>query len=227
MLDFVKRTLPDRPMALRVWRGPFRGARIVANPRSSLRKLFGLYEHELNGWIETALSRVTRVVDVGANDGYFTLGCAAALHRRGRAGQIIAIEPQARHVDELRAAIGRSRTPGITFEVVAAMAGAKVGPGMTTLDALAVTDRRNTLIKIDVEGAEGEVIAGARLWTDPSNLFVIEVHSAALLADVARSFAERGAPLVRIDQRPLPWLGRDVRDANNWWLVSPLRPAQP
>ena len=66
-------------------------------PRNSVRKILGLYERELNMWLELALQKVTRVLDVGANDGYFTFGCAAVFRRLGKAGEIIAFEPQARH----------------------------------------------------------------------------------------------------------------------------------
>jgi len=224
MFALLKRVLPDRAIPMRVWRGPFRGARIVANPRSTLRKVFGLYEHELNDWIERALGGVTRVIDVGANDGYFTLGCAAAFRRAGRPGEIICFEPQAKHLDELRAAIGRADAPGVRFNLIPAFAGARIATGMTTLDALEVADRRRTLIKIDVEGAEAEVIAGARSWMDPSNLFVIEVHAAPLLTEITRAFEGRGLSLVRIDQRPIAWLGRDERSVDNWWLVSGPKP---
>ena len=93
-----KQLLPNKPVRLRVLRGPFRGARIVMTPRNSMRKILGLYEWELNAWLVQALHRVTRVLDVGANDGYFTFGCAAAFRRLGNAGEIIAFEPQARHV---------------------------------------------------------------------------------------------------------------------------------
>ena len=92
----------DRAAPTRILRGPFRGALIVINRRESLRKIFGLYEHELNSWLDKALSRVRRVIDVGANDGYFTFGCAAALRRRGRFQEIIAFEPQAEHMNLLR-----------------------------------------------------------------------------------------------------------------------------
>ena len=69
ILSLLKNLLPDRSMTLPVCAGPFRGARIVANPRASLRKVFGLYERELNGWLTAALPRVTRLIDGGANDG--------------------------------------------------------------------------------------------------------------------------------------------------------------
>ena len=222
MLRRLKHLLPDHDMPMRIWRGPFRGATVVMNPRASLRKAFGVYEHELNAWLERALGRVTRVIDVGANDGYFTFGCAAALTRRGTAAEIIAVEPQAQHVAALRAAAERRHSAAIRINIVQAMAGSEVGNTATTLDALSPPDRQNTLIKIDVEGAELDVIAGAGSWMQPSNLFVIEVHRRPYLRQLQDTFAARGLTLRQIDQQPLPWIGRDVRDVDNWWLVSDL-----
>ena len=40
------------------------------------------------------MRRVSRVVDVGANDGYFTFGSAAAFRRLAKTGEIIACEPR-------------------------------------------------------------------------------------------------------------------------------------
>ena len=207
-------------MPLRIWRGPFRGARIVASPRASMRKVLGLYEHELNGWLEGALPRVSRLIDVGANDGYFALGCAAAFERLERAGEIICFEPQPHHMATLRASVGRRRTGSLRIDLHPLLVGREVRDGVTTLDALPTADRRNTLIKIDVEGAEIDVISGASTWLDRSNLFLIEVHRREYLAELSRMFTERGLELLRIDQRPLPVVGRELRDADNWWLVS-------
>lgn len=218
----LKRLLPDRNLPLRVWRGPFRGATVVMNPQASLRKVFGLYEHELNTWLEAALGRVNLVIDVGANDGYFTFGCAAALRRRGASAEIMAFEPQPQHVAALRAAAARHRDPRVRIRIEPSAVGAEVRSGMTTLDALPIRHRADSLIKIDVEGAELDVIDGARSWLQPSNLFVIEVHRRPLLDGIVARFADRGLELRRIDQQPLPLLGRDVRDRDNWWLVSTL-----
>jgi hypothetical protein len=214
-------------MLTRIWRGPFRGARIVMNPRDSLRKIFGLYEHELNNWLEEALRRVSRVVDVGANDGYFTFGSAAAFRRLGKTGEIIACEPQDRHVAMLRESVASQVQTGIRFEIVHALVGKELKPGMITLDSLqpAVDDPRDevsTLVKIDVEGAEVDVIEGGRSWLKASNLFVIEVHQERFLDPLRELFAEQGLRLVQVDQRPLSLLGRETREAKNWWLVSEI-----
>ena len=225
--EFSKRVLPNQPMLTRVWRGPFRGARIVMNPRNSLRKIFGLYEHELNDWLEQALRRVDRVIDVGANDGYFTFGCAAAFQRLGKTGKIIACEPQDRHVAMLRKSVASQPQAGIRFEVVHALVGKELKPGMITLDSLKPNfDVRNakvsSLVKIDVEGAEVDVIEGGRSWLQPSNLFVIEVHRHEL-ADLLRDiFTEKGLKLIRLNQQQLKIVGGEERERENFWLVSDL-----
>ena len=221
MLSILKRALPNRPVAMRVWRGPFRGARVAMNPRVSLRKALGLYEHELNPWLTRALDRVAAVIDVGANDGYFTFGCAAALRRRGTTASIIAFEGQARHVAELRAAAAR-QPAGVAIEIVHAMVDRESGPGRVALDDVGVGNRARTLIKIDVEGAEEAVVAGAASWLTADHLFVIEVHAEPSIARLRRTFEARGLPLELISQQSLPILGREVRDADNWWLVSDL-----
>ena len=218
----LKRLLPDRPTIMTVWRGPFRGARIVVNPRTSLRKVLGVYEHELNAWLSAALPRASRLIDVGANDGYFSFGAAAVMRRGGRSAEIICCEPQAEHVAELRRAVEVQPSPRPDVRVIAAMVGDQEDSGMTTLDALVVSHRDNTLIKIDVEGAELAVIAGAHAWLRPSNLFLIEVHHSSYIEPLMQTFASHGLTLTQIDQRPLPILGREHRDPDNRWLVSRL-----
>ena len=225
--DVLKFFLTDRPVLTRIWRGPFRGARIVMNPQHSFRKMFGFYEHELNEWLAQSLPRVTRVLDIGANDGYFTFGCAAAFRRLGKGGEIIAFEAQPRHVATLRESLAAQPDTSVRFEIVQAFVGRELKPGTTTLDALRwtagnPTDRTSTLVKIDVEGAEIDVLEGARSWIVTSNLFVIEVHHEAFLARLKQMFEKRGLQLVPVNQRPLPLMSREERKQENWWLVSDL-----
>jgi predicted RNA methylase len=226
VIAWLKSALPDRPVPMRVWRGPFRGARIVANPRASVRKVLGLYEHELNSWFEATLPSVTRILDVGANDGYFALGCAAAFNRLGISGEIVCFEPAPAQADALRQAANAVSGGPVRIDVVQAIVGQHAGRGVVTLDDLQIAVRRRTLIKIDVEGAEWDVIRGAESWIEPSNAFVIEVHRRPYLDLITRHFTERGVPMRRIDQRPLPMLGRGARDAENWWLVSQVPPGR-
>lgn len=219
--SLLKGFLPNRPVPTRVLRGPFRGAVIVMNPRDSLRKIFGVYEHELNSWIEQALRRVNRVLDVGANDGYFTFGCAAAFHRLGKKGSIISFEPQPDMM--LRETLKTQNSDNVKIEIVEKFVGRSTDQTMmVALDDVAVADKKNTLVKVDVEGAEIDVIAGAASWMDASNLFLIEVHQQPFLKVINDQFAARGHKLRQLDQRPLPLLGREKRSEVNYWLVSDL-----
>jgi FkbM family methyltransferase len=230
----LKSILPDRPMPVRIWRGPLRGGRAVMNPRNSLRKILGLYEHELNTWLEAALRLTDRVIDVGANDGYFTFGCAAAFQRLRKQSEIVAFEPEAEAFrslsDGLRGQQARfnTRTPQhVEFTLVQSFVGSNETATSTTLDNIqcklrAANDRQQTLIKIDVEGAEEDVLAGASSWLTQTNCFLIEVHHRSFLETIPQLFAAHGLQLDQIDQRPLKLIGRELRDEENWWLVSHL-----
>lgn len=226
---YFRTLLPDRPVRVRVIRGPFRGARLFLNPRHSLRKIFGLYEHELNHWIENALSKVNTVIDVGASDGYFTFGCAAAFRRLKRSAEIFAFEPQPEAYAQLVASAQHreengSQTNKIDIKIQQRFVGAVESDQCATLDTLVQWQPScRALIKIDVEGMELDVIAGASQWLTRSNLFLIEVHDSSFIERIQRSFAAAGLGLKSIVQRPLPLLGRETREKENSWLVSQLR----
>jgi hypothetical protein len=219
----LKQLLPNKPVPLRVLRGPFRGARVRMNPRHSFRKFIGVYEHELNMWLELALQRVTRVLDVGANDGYFTFGCAAAFRRLGKKGEIIAFEPQETQARLLSEGAAAQQSEGLRIEILQQLVGKEFCDGVTTLDALPFADRTHTLVKIDVEGSEPDVIQGARSWINSTNLFLIEVHRQNLLEALRREFREKGHDLILQRPRRLRFIGGETRHQQNWWLVSDLQ----
>jgi methyltransferase FkbM-like protein len=225
--DVLKSVLPDRPVPMRIWRGPLRGGYAVMNPRNSMRKVLGLYEHELNKWLEAALRLTDRVVDVGANDGYFTFGCAAAFQRMRKHSEVIAFEPEDDHFRSLSQSLRSQPKNFVKFTLAQSFVGANVSDRSTTLDSIRCQlrfpgDRTGTLIKIDVEGAEEDVLAAARTWLNATNFFLIEIHKQEFLETIARLFAGHGLFLDQINQRPLKLIGRELRDEQNWWLVSRL-----
>jgi hypothetical protein len=226
MTRLLKRLLfPNTPRPVRVLYGPFRGARLSLTPADSVRKILGLYEHELNAWLRRALNTVDDVVDVGANDGYFTFGCAAALKRRRKHGAVIAVDPQAACCEQLIRSRDRFALYGVEVHIEQAFVGARDEGRQTTLPSLfrkhGIFDRK-TLIKIDVEGAELAVLKGAEPLIKAGNLFLVEVHCAADVAQIVELFSSHGSKLDHVKQRPLRLLGAEMRDAENSWLVSRL-----
>lgn len=122
------------------------------------------------------------VIDVGANVGFFTLKFARWV---GASGRVLALEPAPANVEHLRRALAEAALSGNT-DIICAAASDHVGaahlelnpfhPGdhklassglavsVTTLDAEveARALARVDLIKIDVQGAEAMVLAGAQ-----------------------------------------------------------------
>jgi precorrin-6B methylase 2 len=224
LIRFAKAGLPNRDVLLPVIAGPFRGARFFSNPQVALRKVFGVYEHELTGWLEQVLPQVDVVIDVGANDGYFTFGCAKALQRAGRPVRVIAIEPSEHHVRQLTEARSRNGFGSQDIEIVAALASDHDDATFRSLDKLAagIAPGKRVFVKVDVEGAEGDVLRGAKSLLHKGNFFLIEVHTPALHRELPQVFASHGIDVRYINQQPHPILGRERRDESNWWLVSAI-----
>ena len=151
-------------------------------------------------------------IDVGANDGYYTLFAA---RRVGQAGKVVAVEPSTRERINLRRNLLRNCIDNV--HVVPAALGAAAGDadlrlaqgahsGHNTLGKFAHDDvkaanlervtvktldtvaaeldlERIDFVKIDVEGAEASVIAGARsVLTLMRPVMLLEINDGALCA---------------------------------------------
>lgn len=158
----------------------------------------GAYELET----QVALARLLRpggvVFDIGANAGFFSL-LAARLVREN--GFVLAVDPISENVNSiseqlrlngfrnaevLQSAVGSSsgRTSfsfnprqtalGHIGEAVAGQTTIEVP--LATLDELACSRRPPDLVKIDVEGAEVDVLAGAAETIRRGTTFLIEIH---------------------------------------------------
>lgn len=224
LIELGKRIFPSKEAYLSVRAGPFRGGVFYANPRVSLRKVFGLYEAELNDWVAKAFKQADLVLDVGANDGYFTFGAAAAMQREGRPAKVVAFEPIPEHVEQLDIAKRRQKLSDAEVTIIPKLVGNADSDEMLRLDSLWDSHGKaaRPLIKIDVEGAEIDVLDGAAKWIHPSTLFLIEVHERDYIEKIQKMLEGRAAPLELVLQKPLPILGREMRSVDNWWLVTKL-----
>ncbi|MFQ3581834.1 MAG: FkbM family methyltransferase [Chloracidobacterium sp.] len=218
------------PTPVTILAGPFRGARLILNPAHSKRKILGAYEHVLNPWLRATLKRVDVVWDVGANDGYFTYGCAAAILAQGRQPHVVAFEPGLDDdalLEQQLTAPARAWVKayaGATFEFIPAYVGANTDTRAVALD-VAAADRpalagRPALVKVDVEGSEVDVLDGATQLLRAPTQWLVEVHGDHLLEPVVSRF-QAAQRLVDIHRLKPHWLfGPEARAIPTCWVTT-------
>ncbi|WP_198372226.1 FkbM family methyltransferase, partial [Roseomonas rosulenta] len=200
----------------------------------------GLTDPGEMGFVLQALRAEDRMVDVGANVGVY-----AALAARAVGARVLALEPAAETLPDLRAMVALNRI-GDRVDIHAVAAGAArgvlrftSGRGTTnraatdgaaevpveTLDALC-TGAPPLLLKVDVEGAEPDVLVGAAalLAGDALKAAILETAGATDRAIEATMRAAGFAPFVhdpfRRELTPLPGPARPntlyLRDLGFW-----------
>jgi FkbM family methyltransferase len=134
------------------------------------------------------------VWDIGANVGFYT---RQFLDRVGPSGHVVAIEPVPAHVDELRSlgsadqltivAAALARAEGeMSFVVDGQASHLGEAPGALTVRVARGDSLLDeglpppNVIKVDVEGFEGEVLDGLPVALRSARAVVVEVHFAAL-----------------------------------------------
>jgi FkbM family methyltransferase len=168
----------------------------VAGSRPSY--VLGTAERDMQDFLAAHLRAGDVVFDLGANVGFFTLVAAALV---GPSGRVVAYEPLPTNAVALRRNVGLNELANV--EVVEAAVSAAVGTAeldpngsdqegslvvhrgsatisVPTVSVDAEADRlavAPTLVKIDVEGAEGDVLTGMmRTLGTARPIVVCEVH---------------------------------------------------
>ncbi|MHB8467868.1 MAG: FkbM family methyltransferase [Acidimicrobiales bacterium] len=184
--------------------------------------VFGVWEPNLTTFLDRRLTPGRGFIDVGANQGWFTLLAATLV---GPQGCVVAVEASPTMAETLQARVGANGLANV--RVIAAAAGSgpgtvvveagpsvhtgltrvrSLGPGPTVpCDSLAalLSDeelRRCRVLKIDVEGAEYDVVAGlapalSQLADDAEVVVEVGPQRAPQPADVERllnTFADAG-----------------------------------
>ena len=215
----------NQTVLLYILAGPFQGAAVYLNPRHSKRHIFGLYEDVLNPWLKSVLKDVNVVYDVGASNGYFTYGCAQAIKSQNKTAKIVSFEPGLAHgLPHLITPATLSQYSGIEFEFIPLLVGASCNETMTSLNKIYLErpqlQNQNTLIKVDVEGAELEVLEGASSLLEFPNHWVVEVHGNHLLEPVLSYFNKFNRKTEILYQKSHWLLGKEKRTIETSWVVT-------
>jgi FkbM family methyltransferase len=137
--------------------------------------------------LQSLLCQGMRVVDVGANVGYYTLMIAQKI---GPTGSIVAVEPSPENLPELRKNIACNRLPARIIEVAvganegiiqfdAGINGGVCEQGPYTVRQFPLDDLLQEpidFIKIDIEGCEMDALLGARRLLSSRPVIFLEVH---------------------------------------------------
>ena len=194
------------------WHGGTMVDVMLGNDNSLCLYVCGSFEPNEFAFVNRFLKAGMVFVDVGANDGYYSLFAA---RRVGPTGRVVAVEPSSRERANLQRNIERNGLDNV--RVVSAALGAMAGVAdlrlaqdahsghntlgkfahddvqaarlervnVQTLDAVAseLGLGRIDFVKIDVEGAEASVVAGARsVLTTMRPWMLLEVNDGALRA---------------------------------------------
>jgi FkbM family methyltransferase len=199
------------PLTVR-WHGGTTVDVTLGNDNSLCLYVCGSFEPNEFAFVDRVLKPGMVFIDVGANDGYYTLFAA---RRVGPSGRVIAVEPSSRERAHLQRNLGRNGLDNV--QVVAAALGAESGfvdlhlahgvhaghntlgdfahddvirasserVALDTLDAVVSRQglSRVDMVKIDVEGGEAGVVAGARhVLSTARPVLLMELNERALHA---------------------------------------------
>lgn len=203
------------------------GHRIAGSTRDIVQRyvyLFGVWQPNLSSWITERLARGDVFVDVGSNIGFFALLASRAVNENGK---VLAIEPLPALYLQLAANVDRNTATNVRLIDYAASAargrlkifrGPESNLGATSMyedvgfrcegevDALPLCEvlseedmTRTKMIKIDVEGAEADVVTGLlpllRCARDDLEL-IVEAGGGPKGSPSASEFVHRTVPIL-------------------------------
>lgn len=177
--------------------------------------------------------------DIGAHSGYFTLASSRAV---GPNGNVVAFEPVPENFRWLTRNVALNRLGNVSLVNAAVCdrhggtasfdtahttySGRLTDGGSSTVVTVSIDGQiaagspPPTLLKMDVEGAEGDVVAGAaKLLALGSALWLIALHGRLAADAVYERMSAHGYRLTDLDGTPLDRDG--VRLAHSVWALPP------
>jgi hypothetical protein len=181
---------------------------------SQAQRYFGLDERELFRPLLKLMPDCRSMVDVGANDGYYTL-----VFLQSHAEKVVACEggTMARLTEN---AAANGFEPGNRLSLVNREIG--LGARQTPLREVIEDLPSPILIKLDVEGGEWDVLQSCLPFDRLAELrFIVETHSVELEAKCRQWFAEHGFTSTIVPNASWRWLLPEKRTVeHNRWLVA-------
>ena len=138
----------------------------------------GLQERELCSWFRRFSKGIHTAIDVGANEGAYTLYFLA----KTSAQRVLAFEPSPENLFHLKGNLELNHlSADHRLEIVPKFVGRSPGNEWIALDVFWQSIISPCLVKVDIDGGEVELLRGAQgLLRMPGVRWIIEVHSREL-----------------------------------------------
>jgi hypothetical protein len=195
--------------------GPARGVRMALDFSGGTPKYLGMYEWELHRFYREVLPTSHLVFDVGGADGY-----CALLYAANSRGRVVAFEPDPTEVELLQANLDRNPVLRDRITIKQIALGRDNGSASITIDQIAEEVGAPDFIKIDVDLAEMDVLAGAEktLREKRPNL-VVETHTKELEDQCGALLVEYGyRPIIKHNRKI--WREHRMGVPHNRWLLA-------
>jgi Methyltransferase FkbM domain len=162
----------------RILTGPFGGLTMNLDLTTQTQVFAGTFEREVQGWLQTFSADARTAIDVGTAEGEYSL----FFLRKTGAQRVLAFEPmdscRTRFRENLALnGLERDSRLRISDKTV----GAADSADMAKLDSILDEVELPVVVKVDVDGAEMDVLRGAgKLIALPRVRWIIETHTPAL-----------------------------------------------
>jgi hypothetical protein len=176
--DLKNVVVSSRRKPRRILTGPFGGIVMSLSLQSQTQIYLGLYEKETHSWLNRLSKGISTAIDIGVAHGEHTL----YFLMKTNAARVFAFEPDLSWTPLLRENLelnGMDRSERL--ERFAKFVGASDTEREIRLDSLVKFIQAPCLIKVDVDGAEEQILKGANTLNDlPGIRWLIETHSKEL-----------------------------------------------